>query len=254
MKRILFLLIYFFTSSIYAFSQALQTQKNAADSPEDKSKIIDQMLDLEAKMTQRTPILESERDRLLKLTNALIDDNVVGCHFGEPIKSVQLVVDGSEKPLVAIGTFKNMLPEPVGGSPTALEFRLGGFTFTVDPATKILGSSGSHYEVDSDFEKSKLTLGSIEYVSVKKPGISYVQNRVARQSFIIMEDITYDVLEEHVYYINAIELIVNGMTVYKSGGLNWKFDRTRQIWEDGDLRTNSFWTKVMLQNDCKKTD
>ena len=231
--------------------EPLSGSVNPTESGE-KAQLINEIFEARANIQTRLPVLEREQDRLYKLTNELTDDNSYGCHYREKINSVQLVVDGSENPLVHMGTFSNSVPEPVGGSPTALEFRLGGLSFSVDPATKILG--GSHFEVDADFSKLQLAMGAIEYLSVKKLGISYNQERRCKQNFIIMEKCNWQVSEEHVYYINGIQLIVNGLLVYKRDGLDWKFDRKRQIWEDSSLRSNSNWISVMLRNDCEKVD
>lgn len=234
-----------------AEAQTLQLTASAEEEAE-KNRLIKEIFEIRANIQQRLPILETEQDRLYKLTNELTDDNTYGCHYDEQINSVQLVIDGSQNPLVSMGTFSDYQPEPVGGSPTALEFRFGGFSFTVDPATEILG--GSQYEVDTDFTKQQLTIGSIEYVEVKKLGISYNQERRCRQQFVVMEECDWQVSEEHVYYINSIQLIVNGLVVYKGDGLNWKFDRKRQIWQDSNLRSDENWVKLMIDNNCEKVN
>jgi hypothetical protein len=224
------------------------------EDPRVRADLIRQIFDIRAQISGRQPILDTEQDRLMKLTNELTDNKTYGCHYDDPIKTLQVVVQGNKNAREDMGEFDKALAEPGGGgSPTALEFTLGGgLSFIVDPADKILG--GSQYDVDRDFGANPISMGSIEYLRVKKMGISYDAERRCRQKFIISEECTWLVAEENTYFISAIKIIANGITIYDGQGLNWSFNRKRQIWDEVNLRNDENWTKLMMDKDCEKTN
>ena len=65
----------------------------------------------------------------------------------------------------------------------------------------------------------------------------------------------YDVIENNIYQINAVEIWVNNLIAYKLDGLSLDFRSGKSLeWVDRQLYTNSQWIQLMQNDECNATE
>lgn len=212
----------------------------------EKRKLIEEILILRNEIKEREPLRLNEEDRLLAISNRLTLNSQFGCHANEKIRSFEIIVKGSELSHQFIDETSKPLQPPAGGDAEEIEFRFGPFSETIKGKSILDGKLIS----DRQFEE---TIGSLEFLKVRKNGISYRADRTCKSAFL-WETCTYKNYEEHLYNITSVQIIANGLVIYERDSMDWNLNRNTTAWEDTDFRNNPAWNKVMSRNDCKSFD
>lgn len=224
----------------------------------DKKTIIASILQYEASVNTREPVLEKTRDTLLKLTNVLTQNQDVGCHYNDIVQSLKIRINGAQNTSPEyVGSNSNMVLNPKGTG--------GCNDFTVDfgsiKQTFNQNNQSIYQENLLDFPPNSATIGSLSFIRLKKNRICYKNDEDFHTSYIVLSSSDYKVYELNIFNINSVEVTVNGALIYQNNSLGLSLRGPTQLgqgnyvldWSDSLQNNNPLWTAFMNKQDCNNT-
>ena len=215
---------------------------------EERDVIEQQITDVQDELTELEPILLSARNRSFKLRQAVTGGSGVGCHLKQKIETLSITIDGT--PIIDHVHSKRDDKIEGFGNAKELEIDLGGVSFS---STAAIGAT-----IIPDEDLSSFNIHSISKVSLKKGGVSYINNLIKCKGGFFgslkLDNDCYEIKEESVMDINKITLEVNGLTLFEKGNLGLKLFRDRMSWSFENLHQSPKWSEMLLRNDCEVTE
>lgn len=234
-----------------------RSSKNSSPQ-ETKESWIAKIEPIRKQIEDRMVVLEDEKNRLARLGNELKPEILLGCHANEPIKDLQIIVNGSQLPRKLIASaLKDELDSPLSGNPAELSIELGSAVNITRDLSKenILDASEGTREI-----LEEVVISNIQYLRITKKGVDFDNERGQTSGILgFGGKIYFDVYENWALSLTSIEIRVNGFLIYKNPNLNillasTRYDKkARLIWTEEDFRANEHWITLMQRTDCDQT-
>lgn len=236
-----------------------RAQKRGADESEDaKGSLISQIRGIRKQIEDRMVILEDEKNRLARLSNELKPEILVGCHANEPIKDLQIIIQGSKLNRKLIESeLREAMDSPKGGNPSELAIELGSAVNITRDLSKenILDASEGVRVVLED-----VAVSNIQYLRISKKGVDYDNERGQMSGILgFGGKIYFDVYENWAISLTSIEIRANGFLIYSNPNLNLLFASARYKggarleWTEPNFRANEHWVALMQRTDCDQS-
>ena len=244
--------------------QAYQANTNSTSTltntmPSDKNGLIAAVTELETSITTRQPVLEQTSDTLLKLTNAMTQNQNIGCHYNDIITSIQVRVNGDQPGATAnlVGNISDAPTNPSGtGGCNDILIDFGSVSQTFDQDNDSIFAQNQ-----LEFPPNSATIGSLSFIHLKKARICYQGEEQFHTEDIILSSTDWNVYEIDIFNITGVEVTINGTLLYKNDNLSLSLRGPTTYgqgtytleWNDGIQDNNPLWTAFMNQQDCSAT-
>ena len=218
----------------------------AAGTEVDPSTLKGKIKKLQDEIAGRREELAKQRNTEDKLTKYLSVDNSRGCFLQEPIKSLEIIVNGNLPGPRSLGTGNAMRDE---GDANKVSFKLGN-DITITSDVGIMRSNGT--ASNNTFSNKKVA--DIEQLTVEKMGSKFFNDRKCHQScslFVICKtSCTTQISELNSFSLSSIEVKINEKTLYKNDNVGKSFtfgDRTLVL---KDLKNRPEYLDLLAIQDC----
>jgi hypothetical protein len=203
---------------------------------------------LKAEIGVRKAELERERDRNGKLRSELNQKSSRGCHMNEPIKKVEILVQGDvdfNREKIDSGSDEKQNE----GNPESFTIEIGeNFSATIKNSESGLFSSQGKYLM-TDVGDRKIR--DIERISIVRNGVKYDNKKVCWRE-LFRTKCKYEHYEVEKYKLFGVSIVVNDRVLFQKKGFDTTFDRQTRRWnvDSGEFKANEAYFKASTAEDC----
>lgn len=229
-------------SSLGSFEASAQKSASGDASVEDRIEKLKNQIGV------RKTELERERDRNGKLRSELNQKSSRGCRLNEPIKKVELLVQGDvdfnrEKIDSGSGELQNQ------GTPDSFSIEIGdNFSVNVKNSESGLFSSQGKYLITNVGDRK---VRDVERIKIVRNGVKYDNKKVCWRE-LFRTKCKYEHYEVEKYKLYGVSVIVNDQLIFEKKGFDSTFDRKAREWSIGpeDFKSNEAYIKTTVAEDC----
>lgn len=191
--------------------------------------------------------LRNSEDKLAKL---MLLNSARGCMLSQNIDQLEIRIGGGIAPDRNIGRKSDKRKN--SGNPDDIEVRFGN-----DISLSINGNGlfKDNKYVTGDLSNYKIAdLAKVEF---RKDGTKYLNERVCKKKSGFLgigssESCKYEIDETNRWKLNEVKLIVNGVTIYETGGLDILFGSDGEdSWEEKSFKENRAYIEMLKKIDCE---
>ncbi|MEI8027824.1 MAG: hypothetical protein WCI18_15855 [Pseudomonadota bacterium] len=222
------------------------TLPSITNGSKDDGSLRSEITKLQGEIKIRSAELAKSRNTEDKLTKYLTIDSSRGCFVEQPLKSIEILVDGNLPGPRSLG-YGDARKDDGDSSKIAFEF---GNDITITSDIGIMKNKGSI--TSTEFSSKKVA--DISQISVKKMGTKFFNDRQCHQScsvFVFCKSSCKTAISElNTFALNSLEIKINGQTFYKNRNIGESFTFGNRNLELGDYKNRAEYLDVLAIQDC----
>lgn len=220
--------------------------QTASGSEVDPATLKGKIKKIQEEIAGRREELSKQRNTEDKLTKYLSVDNSRGCFLQEPIRSLEILVNGNLPGPRSLGTGNAMKDQ---GDADKVAFKLGN-DITITSDVGIMRPNGTIS--NNSFSGKKVA--DIEDLTIEKMGSKFFNDRKCHQScslFVICKSSCKTQISElNSFSLSSIEVKINDKTIYKNDSVGKSFTFGDRILVLKDLKNRPEYLDALAIQDC----
>lgn len=228
------------------FACSSGTLPSIPNGSKDDDSLRSEITKLQREIKIRSAELAKLRNTEDKLTKYLTVDSRRGCFVQQPLKSIEILVDGNLPGPRSLGFGDGRNDD---GDSSKIAFELGN-DITITSDIGIMKTKGSI--TSTEFSSKKVA--DISQIFVKKMGAKFFNDRQCHQScslFVFCRTTCKTAISElNTSALHSLEIKINGKTFYKNSNIGKSFTFSDRTLELGDYKNRAEYLDVLAIQDC----
>ncbi len=229
-----------------AFACNSATLPSITNGSKDDGSMRAEIAKLQGEIKLRSAELAKARNTEDKLTKYLTIDSSRGCFLQQPLKSIEILVDGNLPGPKSLGYGAGRTDD---GDSSKIAFEFGN-DITITSDIGIMKDNGSITSTEFSLKK----VADISQISVKKMGAKFFNDRKCHQScsvFVFCKSTCKTAISElNTSALNSLEVKINGKTFYKNSNIGKSFTFGDRNLELSDYKNRAEYLDVLAIQDC----